>query len=75
MRRICSKKSDLVANIGKLKDWFKESGYPEDMFNKETKRALNFLHQVVLKHLKEVYQATVELGYPKWLTTILLFVV
>ena len=40
MRRICSKKSDLVANIGKLKDWFKERGYPEDMVNKETKRAL-----------------------------------
>ena len=40
MRRICSKKSDLVANIGKLKDWFKERDYPEDMVNKETKRAL-----------------------------------
>ena len=40
MRRICCKKSDLVANIGKLKDWFKERGYPEDMVNKETKRAL-----------------------------------
>ena len=40
MRRICSKKSDLVANIGNLKDWFKERGYPEDMVNKETKRAL-----------------------------------
>ena len=40
MRRICSKKSDLVANIGKFKGWFKERGYPENMFNKETKRAL-----------------------------------
>ena len=40
MRRICSKKSNLVANIGKLKDWFKERGYPEDMVNKETKRVL-----------------------------------
>ena len=40
MRRICSTKSDLIANIGKLKDWFKERGYPEDMVNKETKRAL-----------------------------------
>ena len=35
MRRICSEKSDLVANIGKLKDWFKERGYPEDLVNKE----------------------------------------
>ena len=40
IRRIYSKKSDLVANIRKPKDWFKERGYPEDMFNKETKRAL-----------------------------------
>ena len=40
MRRICSKKSDLVANVGKLKDWLKERAYSEDMINKETKRAL-----------------------------------
>ena len=39
MRRICSKKSDLVANVRKLKDWFKGGGYPEDMVNKETKSA------------------------------------
>ena len=39
MRRSCYKKSDLVANIGKLTDWFKERDYPEDMVNKETKRA------------------------------------
>ena len=40
MRRICSKKGDLVANLRKLKDWFKERGYPEDMVNKKTERAL-----------------------------------
>ena len=40
MRRIYSKKSDLVANVRKLKDWFKERGYPEDMVNMETKRVL-----------------------------------
>ena len=28
MRRICSKKSDLVANARKLKDWLKERDYP-----------------------------------------------
>ena len=39
MRRICSKKKNLVANVRKLTDWFKERGYPEDMVNKETKRA------------------------------------
>ena len=43
MRRICSKKSDLVANFGKLKDYFKEKGYPEDMVNRETKRKLGSL--------------------------------
>ena len=40
MKRICSKKSDLVTSVRKLKDWLKEGGYPEDMVNKETKRAL-----------------------------------
>ena len=40
MRRICSKRSDLVANVEELKDWFRESGFPEDMVNKEAKRAL-----------------------------------
>ena len=40
MGRICSKKSNLVANVGKLKDWFKERCFPEDMVNKERKRAL-----------------------------------
>ena len=39
MRRICSKKSDVAANVRKLKDWFKERGYP-DIVNKDTKRAL-----------------------------------
>ena len=33
-------KIDLVANVRKLKDWFKERSYPEDMVNKETKRRL-----------------------------------
>ena len=40
MRRILSMRSDLVANVKKLKDWFTERGYIEDMVNKETKRAL-----------------------------------
>ena len=43
MRRICSKKSDLLANVRKLKDWFRERDYPEEMVNKETKRALGKL--------------------------------
>ena len=40
MRRICSKKSDFVANVAKLKEWFIERGCPEDMVNNETRRAL-----------------------------------
>ena len=44
MRRICSKKSDLVANGRKLKDWFKERCYSEDMVNNEIKGHLKVLH-------------------------------
>ena len=40
MRRNYSKRCDLVANVKKLKNWFRERGYPENMINKETKRAL-----------------------------------
>ena len=40
MKRICSTRSDLTVNISKLKDWFRERGYPEEVVNKETKRAL-----------------------------------
>ena len=40
MKRIRSRRSDLIVNINKLKDWFRERGYPEEIVNKETKRAL-----------------------------------
>ena len=40
MRRICSERSDLVANFRKFRYWFREKGYVQDMVNKETKRAL-----------------------------------
>ena len=40
MKRISSRRSDLIVNINKLKDWFRERGYPEEIVNKETKRAL-----------------------------------
>ena len=40
MRRICFKRSNLVANVEKLKHWFRERGYLEDMVNKDTKRSL-----------------------------------
>ena len=31
---------DLIANITKVKNWFRERGYLEEILNKETKRAL-----------------------------------
>ena len=40
MKRICFREKDLIVNISKLKDWFRERGYPEEIVNKETKRAL-----------------------------------
>ena len=40
IRRICSKRSDLIANVTKLKDWFRERGYLQDTVYKKTKRAL-----------------------------------
>ena len=40
MKRICSRRSNLIVNINRLKDWFRERGYPEEIVNKETKRAL-----------------------------------
>ena len=43
MRKICSKKSDLVTIVRKLKDSFQERGYPKDFFNKETKGHLKVL--------------------------------
>ena len=55
MRRICSRRIDLDANVKKFKDWFKQRDYSEDMVNKETRGHLKILHYVVLKHLKEVY--------------------
>ena len=64
MRRICSKRVDLIANAEKLKNSFRERGYTEDMFNKEKRGSLKILYFVVLKHLKEAHWEMVELRYP-----------
>ena len=40
MKSICSRRSYLIFNINKLKGWFTERGYREEIFKKETKRAL-----------------------------------
>ena len=37
MKRICSRRSDLIVNINKIKHWFRERGYPEEIVNKEIK--------------------------------------
>ena len=42
MKRICSRRSDLIVNINKLKDWFRERGYPKEIVNKEIKQALEY---------------------------------
>ena len=62
MRRICSKKSDLVANVGKLKGWFKERGYPEDMVKKETKKAFEIPSLDCSKTSER--SVFVKIGYP-----------
>ena len=69
MRRICSKKSDLVVNIGKLKDWFNERGYPEDIVNKEAKRPLESPSLG-----RSSVSGNCGTGVPLVVTTILLFV-
>ena len=30
----------MIVHLNKLTDWFRERGYPEEIGNKETKRAL-----------------------------------
>ena len=40
MKRICFRRSDLIVNINKLTDWFRERGYRKEITNKETKRTL-----------------------------------
>ena len=35
MERICSRRSNLIVKINKLKDWFRERDYPEEIVNKE----------------------------------------
>ena len=64
IRRICSKRSDLVANVRKLKDWFKERGYREDMVKKERKRALESPSLGRFKTFQRSVSGMVELGYP-----------
>ena len=38
MKRICSRRRDLIVNINKLNNWFRERGYPKEIVNKETRK-------------------------------------
>lgn len=40
VRGNCSQKSDFVANVKQLKEWFRERGDPKNLVHKETKRVL-----------------------------------
>ena len=40
MKRVGSRRRDLIVNINKLEDWLRERGYPEEIVDKEKKRAL-----------------------------------
>ena len=63
MKRICSRRSNLIVSINKLKNWFKERGYPEEIVNKETKRALESSIGSSTTDLKRLHKMTDKRGY------------
>ena len=64
MKRICSRRSDLIVNINKLKDSFRERGYPEEIVNKETKRALESSIGSFYNRSKNITQDDRQKGIP-----------
>ena len=64
MKRLCSRRSDLIVNINKLKDWFGERGYPEEKVNKETKRALKSSIASFNNRSKKITQDDRQKGIP-----------
>ena len=64
MKRICSRRSDLIVNINKLKDWFRERGYPDEIVNKETKRALESPRGSFNNRSKKITQDDRQKGIP-----------
>ena len=68
MKRICSRRSDLIVNINKLKDWFRERGYPEEIVNKETKRALESSIGSFNNRSKKITQDDRQKGIPLMVT-------
>ena len=63
MKRICSRRSDLIVNKNKLKDWFRERGYQEEIVNKETKQALESSIGNSNKESKKITQDDRQRGY------------
>ena len=53
MKRTCSKRSDLNVNINKLKDWFKERGYPKEIVNKKKTSVEDLLSASINKPKKK----------------------
>ena len=41
MKRICSRRNDLIVNVYKLQDWFRVKGYHEEIVNKDTKTSIS----------------------------------
>ena len=64
MKRICSRRSDLIINIIRLKDWFRERGFPEEIVNKETKRALESCIVSFNNRSKKITQDDRQKGIP-----------
>ena len=64
MKRICSRISDLIVNIIRLKDWFRERGFPEEIVNKETKRALESCRVSFNNRSKKITQDDRQKGIP-----------
>ena len=68
MKRLCSRRSDLIVNINKLKDWFREKGYPDEIVNKETKRALESPRGRFNNRSKKITQDDRQKGIPLMVT-------
>ena len=68
MKRICSRRSNLIVNINKGKDWFKERGYPEEIVNKEANRALESSISISNSKSKKNTQGDREKGIPLMVT-------
>ena len=68
MKRIRSRRSELIVNINKLKDCFRERVHPEEIVNKETKRALESSIGSFNNRSKKITQDDRQKGIPLLVT-------